>query len=235
MVTNTLLRIEFIKVVNTKIFIGLVIPEHEIDSHQQAVFDRADGPFFSTPARQTMVLRFEIAVFGTHRRVRHFGQHGVEVTVGSGGFATASFAGTFMIAGTAARPRGKVLVAWEATHVGPGFRQQRSGSTLADPRHRIELFQQSGRVFRAPNELFAENSWIQVMLGQGIRPQQHHPAADLMGDEELMQFLSGIRNGVERTVSQLPRHEDYVRGYCGAGLHPAAAGLPGRSTTALPG
>ncbi|MGH8224384.1 MAG: tryptophan halogenase family protein, partial [Woeseiaceae bacterium] len=31
--------------------------------------------------------------------------------------------------------------------------------------HRIELFRETGRVFRAPNELFAENSWIQVMLG----------------------------------------------------------------------
>src|SRR5258707_5283022 len=26
-------------------------------------------------------------------------------------------------------------------------------------------------------ELFAENSWIQVMLGQGIVPEQHHPVA----------------------------------------------------------
>ena len=36
--------------------------------------------------------------------------------------------------------------------------------------HRIDLFRETGRVFRVPNELFAENSWIQVMLGQGITP-----------------------------------------------------------------
>ena len=53
MVTNTLLGIEFIKVVDTEIFIGLVIAEHEIDGDQQAVLDRADSPFFSTPSRQT--------------------------------------------------------------------------------------------------------------------------------------------------------------------------------------
>ena len=80
MVTNTLLRIEFIKVVNTKILVGPVIAEHKIDRHEQAVLDGADGPLFSTPACQTMILRFEIAVFGTHRRVRHFSQHRVEVT-----------------------------------------------------------------------------------------------------------------------------------------------------------
>ena len=65
-------------------------------------------------------------------------------------------------------------------------------------RHRLELFRETGRVFRVPNELFAENSWIQVMLGQGIEPQQHHPVADLMGDEELSRFLDGIRSSVEQ-------------------------------------
>ena len=140
MVTNTLLRIEFIKVVNTKIVVGPVIAEHEIDGNQQAVLDRADGALFSTPPRQTMVLGFEIAVFGTHRRVRHLGQDRVEVTVGSGGFTAAPFAGAFMVAGTAARPRGKVLVGLESTHVGPGFRQQRLSPTLADSRNRVELF-----------------------------------------------------------------------------------------------
>ena len=66
-------------------------------------------------------------------------------------------------------------------------------SIPASLQHRIDLFRETGRVFRVPNELFAENSWIQVMLGQGIMPQQHHPVADLMGDEELSQFLEGIK------------------------------------------
>jgi tryptophan halogenase len=82
--------------------------------------------------------------------------------------------------------------------------------------HRIDMFQQTGRSFRVLNELFAENSWIQVMLGQGITPDQHHPSADLMGDEELKGFLEGIRQHVERTVAQLPQHQEYVERYCGA-------------------
>lgn len=91
-------------------------------------------------------------------------------------------------------------------------------------RHRIELFRQTGRVFRVPNELFAENSWIQVMLGQGIMPQQHHPVADLMGDEELSQFLGGIRSSVDKTVMQLPSHQVYVEQYCKASDLRAATG-----------
>jgi tryptophan halogenase len=83
-------------------------------------------------------------------------------------------------------------------------------------RHRIELFRETGRVFRVPNELFAENSWIQVMLGQGIEPQQHHPVADLMGDEELSRFLDGIKSQVDKTVATLPSHQLYVEQYCKA-------------------
>jgi len=86
-------------------------------------------------------------------------------------------------------------------------------------RHRIELFRETGRVFRAPNELFAENSWIQVMLGQGITPRQRHPVADLMGDAELAQFLDGIRTTVDKTLVQLPSHQAYVERYC-PGLRP---------------
>ena len=85
----------------------------------------------------------------------------------------------------------------------------------ASLKHRIDLFRETGRVFRMPAELFAENSWVQVMLGQGIMPAQHHQTADLMGDEELAAFLNGIRDTINRTVIQLPSHQMYMEKYCG--------------------
>jgi tryptophan 7-halogenase len=88
--------------------------------------------------------------------------------------------------------------------------------------HRISLFRETARVFRAPNELFGENSWIQVMLGQGITPESHHTAADLMGDAELSGFLNDIKMQVDRTVAQLPSHQSYVDQYCRASVLPAA-------------
>jgi tryptophan halogenase len=98
----------------------------------------------------------------------------------------------------------------------PYWKQAAEMPVPAQLQHRIDLFQQTGRSFRITNELFAENSWIQVMLGQGITPDQHHPSADLMGDEELGAFLEGIRSQVARTVAQLPSHQEYVERYCGA-------------------
>jgi tryptophan halogenase len=90
----------------------------------------------------------------------------------------------------------------------------------ASLQHRIDMFRESGRVFRVPNELFAENSWIQVMLGQGLTPGQHHHIADLMDDVELNGFLEEIRGRVERTLAQLPQHADYVARYCKAEAPP---------------
>jgi tryptophan halogenase len=97
----------------------------------------------------------------------------------------------------------------------PFWRYCRTMDIPASLRHRIELFRETARVFRIPNELFAENSWIQVMLGQGLAPERQHPIAKLMNDRELGEFLERIRGDVERTVAQLPSHQRYVEQYCG--------------------
>jgi tryptophan halogenase len=86
----------------------------------------------------------------------------------------------------------------------------------ASLRHRIAHFRETGRVFRVPNELFAENSWVQVMLGQGIVPARYHQVADMMGDAELGRFLGDIKASVDAVVRQLPTHQEYLRMYCPA-------------------
>lgn len=80
--------------------------------------------------------------------------------------------------------------------------------------HRLALFRQSGRIFKPQDDLFAENSWIQVMMGQGVIPQQYHPIVDMMSDAELNAFLLGHRNRVEQLVSGLPQHGEFVTRYC---------------------
>ena len=82
--------------------------------------------------------------------------------------------------------------------------------------HRMELFRETGRVFRKNEELFAENSWVQVMMGQGIRPQSYHPVAAKLRPQELEHLLTTLRDQVSRTVAALPDHGAYVGRYCGA-------------------
>jgi tryptophan halogenase len=80
--------------------------------------------------------------------------------------------------------------------------------------HRIDLFRETGRVFKAPGELFGENSWIQVMLGQGLMPEQYHPIVNMMNDDELEKFLTGIHGSARKLVSQLPEHQQFIDYYC---------------------
>ncbi len=83
-------------------------------------------------------------------------------------------------------------------------------------RHRIELFRETGVVFHVPGELFGENSWIQVMMGQGVAPRRYHPTADVMSEPDLARFLNDIRNKTCATADQLPPHMDYIRKYAPA-------------------
>jgi len=82
--------------------------------------------------------------------------------------------------------------------------------------HRIDLFKQSGRIFQKANDVFAENSWSQVMLGQGLMPEQYHPIVNMMSDEELKGFLNGIKASVDKMVEQLPTHQQFINSYCKA-------------------
>lgn len=83
--------------------------------------------------------------------------------------------------------------------------------------HRIDLFRETGRVFRKNEELFVENSWVQVMMGQGIMPQSWHPVAARLSAAELDHFLASQRKMVAQTVASLPSHDAYIARYCAAG------------------
>lgn len=96
------------------------------------------------------------------------------------------------------------------------WRYCRSMSIPETLAHRIELFRQTGRVFKVPTELFGENSWIQVMLGQGLVPEQYHPIVNMMDDDELKRFLTGIHDSAQRMVQQLPVHQRFIDHYCRA-------------------
>ena len=81
-------------------------------------------------------------------------------------------------------------------------------------KHRINLFKETGKVFRRDYDLFAEESWIQVMLGQGITPESHHPVVNIMTDEALKELLRNVRESTAQKVERLPSHREFIDYYC---------------------
>lgn len=80
--------------------------------------------------------------------------------------------------------------------------------------HRIELFRSQAHVFRSDRDLFTSDSWVQVMLGQGITPARYHPIADILTPTQLQQFITGHRQSVQRALDQLPSHQSFIDQYC---------------------
>ncbi len=83
-------------------------------------------------------------------------------------------------------------------------------------RHRVELFKKTGGLQLQEKELFAVDSWMQVMLGQGIVPTDYHPIVDMMTDKNLKNFLGSIRHDVDKKVAMIPSHQEFINNYCKA-------------------
>ncbi len=81
---------------------------------------------------------------------------------------------------------------------------------------KIDLFKLTGRLYREHEELFTEQGWLQVLLGQHVTPARYHPLADEIGDAALQEFLGNIRTLIDRAASAAPLHADHVRRHCAA-------------------
>ncbi len=85
----------------------------------------------------------------------------------------------------------------------------------------IDLFRDSGRFYRNNEELFADISWIEVMLGQRIEPGAYHPLVDQVPAHDVYRFLEGVAQTIERCVDVMPTHQAFIERCCAAA--PAAA------------
>jgi tryptophan halogenase len=77
---------------------------------------------------------------------------------------------------------------------------------------RFELFRSSGRFFKHnAQELFAEESWVQVLLGQGLE-MRPDPLTQFVSDEDLFGFLDDLAEVIDDVAEELPDHGAFVRG-----------------------
>lgn len=81
---------------------------------------------------------------------------------------------------------------------------------------KIEQFKKNGRIFRNSNEMFSDLSWLEVMYGQGIRPQAYHPLVDRMPDEEIARRLESVKRVIDKSVDYMPTHAQYIAENCKA-------------------
>ena len=77
-------------------------------------------------------------------------------------------------------------------------------------RDKLDLYRSRGRIVRHDNELFSEPGWLQVLHGQGVVAEAHHPLAGLLAEEEIAAYLGDVAGVIERCVERMPTHADFL-------------------------
>ncbi|WP_078085047.1 tryptophan halogenase family protein [Microbulbifer mangrovi] len=80
---------------------------------------------------------------------------------------------------------------------------------------KIELFRSTGKVFRDYDDLFTEVAWQQVLIGQGVLPEDYHVIAEGLSDAQLNDLMQSLKTLIQGTVAQLPAHEEFLAGHVG--------------------
>ena len=81
---------------------------------------------------------------------------------------------------------------------------------------KIDLWRAKGRLFREGRELFGTASWVAVMLGQGIVPGEHEPAADALDPDMIADALDKMRTSYRRMAEHMPTHGEFIARSCPA-------------------
>ncbi|MFQ3236482.1 MAG: tryptophan halogenase, partial [Paraglaciecola sp.] len=82
--------------------------------------------------------------------------------------------------------------------------------------HRMAMFRENGYAWPDDVGLFRVDSWVQVMMGQGLTPKQHHGAGRVLPTEGLKEQLMALRKMIDISAAQLPEHADFIHQYCPA-------------------
>lgn len=81
---------------------------------------------------------------------------------------------------------------------------------------KLDLWQSKGRLFREGRELFGTASWVAVLLGQGVRPEETEPAVDAIDPAMMRNMLEKMRLSYRQMAEHMPTHADFISRACPA-------------------
>jgi tryptophan halogenase len=116
------------------------------------------------------------------------------------------------------RVRDFIILHYKATERDdtPFWRRCRDMEIPESLHQKMELFRSKGRVLRWQEDLFTEDSWIAVMLGQGVTPSGYDPLVDSLPVENVRRFVRHIREVVAKAANAMPAHENFIGRNCSA-------------------
>lgn len=79
---------------------------------------------------------------------------------------------------------------------------------------KIELFRANGGLNQDQFDIFLDSSWLQVMLGQGVVPQDYHPIAGGLTDAQLQEKLANTMKLKKEPLPKIPGHDQFLEMFC---------------------
>ena len=77
-------------------------------------------------------------------------------------------------------------------------------------------FRRAGRLVTPGFELFQNQSWLAVLIGQNIWPQGYAALTDLRNGVDGAKFLAGLRTTMAEAADAMPGHSDFIARHCRA-------------------
>lgn len=79
---------------------------------------------------------------------------------------------------------------------------------------RMALFAESAGAWQGQDDLFKVDSWVSVMLGQGLMPRDHHRIVRMLSEQALRESLQGLDRQLSQQLPSIPAHAAYLARYC---------------------
>jgi tryptophan 7-halogenase len=77
--------------------------------------------------------------------------------------------------------------------------------------HTLTQFKERGRLPFYEEETFSRDSWLAVLIGQGVVPRRIDPLLDAIPKSESERELKQIHSAIQAAVERLPAHSDYLQ------------------------
>ncbi len=83
--------------------------------------------------------------------------------------------------------------------------------------NKIKIFEATGTITHDEFDVFWEPSWLQVMLGQGIKPKAYHPLANQFSEQQLTELMRTMKQNKQAPVNNMPDHDNFLAMYLSKG------------------
>ena len=78
-------------------------------------------------------------------------------------------------------------------------------------RQKLDLFRKTAHVHHEQGDVFTEGSWLSVMVGQGVLPENTVYMAHGMPDDKLDAYMQSVKKQIASLANKVPLHRDYLQ------------------------